>query len=96
MDTQKDFVNTLFNIQEKGSSQNLKHCCCQQNEQTSNHHHEVNKVSKHTFPPAIFETISIVTCKKGQINYNFQTKITKKIINHKRNIKGNRNKRPYT
>ena len=33
MDTQKDLVNTLFNIQEKGSSQNLKHCCCQQNKQ---------------------------------------------------------------
>ena len=26
-------MNTLFNIQEKASSQNLKHCCCQQNEQ---------------------------------------------------------------
>ena len=32
MDTQKDLVNTLFNIQEKSSSQNLQHCCCQQNE----------------------------------------------------------------
>ena len=33
MDTQKDLVNRLFNIQEKASSQNLKHCCYQQNEQ---------------------------------------------------------------
>ena len=33
MDTQKYLVNTSFNIQEKASSQNLKHCCCQQNEQ---------------------------------------------------------------
>ena len=32
MDTQKDLVSTLFNIQEKAFSQNLKHCS-QQNEQ---------------------------------------------------------------
>ena len=33
METQKDLVKTLLNIQEKVSSQNLKYCCCQQNEQ---------------------------------------------------------------
>lgn len=37
MDTLKDLMNTLSNIQEKGSSQNLNkkitHCRCQQNQQ---------------------------------------------------------------
>ena len=82
MDTQKNLVNTLFSNQEKSSSQNLKHCCCQQNEQKNNHHHRVNKVSKHTFVPAIIKRINIITRKSGQINHNFQTKITKKVTNH--------------
>ena len=53
----------------------------------NNHHHKVNKVSKHTFAPAISETNNIITRKTGQINYNFQTKITKKVINHNHKIK---------
>ena len=35
MDTQKYLVSTPFIIQEKASSQNLKHPCCQQNERPS-------------------------------------------------------------
>ena len=61
----------------------------------NNHHHKVNKVRKHTFAPAISETNNIITRKTGQINYNFQTKITKNVINHNRKIKHSRNKRPY-
>ena len=44
----------------------------------NSHHHKVNNVSKHTYTPAIIETINIITHKTGQINHNFQTKITKK------------------
>ena len=98
MDTQKDLVNTFFNNQEKKPLlKTLNTVAVNKMNKMNNYHHKVNKVSKHTFAPAIIDIniieINIILRLPGQINYDFQIKITKKVINHNCNIKHTRNKR---
>ena len=53
-DWRKDLVNTLFNIQQKASSQNLnKKLNTVTVNKINSHHHKLNKVHKSTFTPAI-------------------------------------------
>ena len=89
MDTQEDLVNTLSNVQEKASSQNLNK---RLNTVAVNKNNPVHKINKSAFAPAIIKIINSITRKTGRTNYNFQTKIPKKVVNHNYNIKHNHGK----
>ena len=88
--------NDLVNIQEKLPFKTLiKKLTTVAFNKINNPHHKIKKANKSTFAVAIIKTINSITQKTGRINYNFQIKISKKVINQNRNIKHNHSKRPY-
>ena len=90
MDTQKDLVNTLSNIQEKASSQNLneKKLNTVAVSKINNHHHKLNKVHKSTFTLAILKQ-SIASHSKQERPITTSRPKFKKVINHNHSIKHN-------